>query len=119
MRIAVLLAIFIFVSCSESAAPVPKEVIPRESYKRLLTEMAMAESAANMNLKGYTGSKYDSAYAFDPVAENGFTRAQYDSTLAYYSKNPKLLKELYDEVLTELSDLKLKRPAELKDSTVK
>jgi murein L,D-transpeptidase YafK len=112
----------VFWGCSsddKGEVSIPQHVIAREKFVRFLIDLTLAESAANINVHGLSGAKFDSAYAFNPLKENGLTMAQYDSTVAFYSRNPKLYKEIYEEVLTQLSDMQAKRSGAKKDTVKK
>jgi hypothetical protein len=118
----VILSLSIF-SCGrkqeEEDSVIPSYVLDQKQYVKLLVDMALSEAASNVNIKGVATQKYDSVYKFDPLKENKITKAKYDSTLAFYSRHPKMFKDLYDEVLTELSEMKSKREQEKKDTVIK
>ena len=84
---------------------IPANILSKEQYKKLLIDFALAESASNLNIKNATGMKLDSIYAFNPLIENNVTKATYDSTVVFYSKNPKLFKEIHDDILITLSEM--------------
>lgn len=113
--------VLVFISCSgeKEERPIPSYVMEEEAFTQLLTDMALAESAANLNVKNLSGSKFDSAYAFDPVKERKIERKIYDSSMAFYSRDPEKLKEIYEEILVRLSDLKIKRERGIRDTLVK
>lgn len=103
--------IFILNSCSEkeNSVTIPDHILNKEKYTDLLLSLALAESAANLNVKNVKIEKLDSAYAFSPLKENNVSRAQYDSSASFYSEHPDLYKEVYDEVLKRLSEMESKR----------
>ena len=113
--------LFFLVSCGgeKQERLIPSYVLDKEIFTQLLTDMALAESAANINIKNLAGKKFDSAYAFDPVKERKIERKAYDSTLAFYSRDPEKFKEIYEEILVRLSDLKIKREKGVRDTLVK
>ena len=84
---------------------IPNNILSKEQYKKVLIDFALAESASNLNIKNATGMKIDSIYAFNPLKENNVSKQKYDSTLMFYSKNPKLFKEIHDEILLTLSGM--------------
>lgn len=112
-------ATVLLLSCSaqeEEDMVIPSYVMPREKYIRLMCDMALAEAAVNVNVKGIPSQQYDSVYAFHPLKENGISNVDYDSTLAFYSRHPKLFKAIYEEVLTELSTIQSSKANVKKDS---
>ncbi|MCW3077381.1 MAG: hypothetical protein JWO32_1990 [Bacteroidetes bacterium] len=107
-------------SCSnEEEIKIPENILSKEQYTRVLTDLALAESAANLNIKNVRIEKTDSTYAFDPLKENNISKARYDSSALYYAEHPELYKEVYDEVLKRLSEMQSKRKGVLTDSLKK
>jgi hypothetical protein len=107
-----LFAIIVMTSCGqkyEDRTPIPPGVLDEEAFARLLVNIAVTESAANLNIRGMPIQKFDSAYAFDPLSEQGVRKATYDSTIRFYSAHPEKYKRVYDSVLVHLTDLKTKR----------
>ena len=88
---------------------IPSSVLSRQQFTKLLIDFAMAESAGGMNIKNVPAKQIDSVYAFDPLKENHVTRAQYDSTLAFYTQHADLYQEVYQDVLTGLSAMQTHR----------
>lgn len=102
----------LLVACSQQSAPVPERpanLLPQERFEQLLVDFALAESAANMNIKNVPNYRMDTVYAFDPLKDNGVRPSQYDSTLAYYAHHPDLYKKVYENVLAQLSELQVRR----------
>lgn len=103
------LGVLFLSSCKEERATIPQDVMDREKFIEVLKDKSLAEAALNVNVKNVDGAKFDSVYNFNVYKENGITRAQYDSTLKYYSAKPKEFKEVMDEVLEKLNLEKAKR----------
>jgi hypothetical protein len=102
----------LFVSCGKNAekkVEIPAGILNQEQFTKVLTDFALAESAANMNIKNVIIQKTDSVYAFDPLLENNVRKSQYDSTILFYTANPELYKKVYENVLVALSELQAKR----------
>lgn len=110
------------VSCGKNAekeVEIPTGILSKEQFTKVLTDFALAESAANMNIKNVMIQKTDSVYAFDPLIENGIRKSQYDSTVLFYTANPELFKKVYENVLERLSELQAKKNGLKVDSTSK
>jgi hypothetical protein len=103
----------------EEVLQIPPDVLSEDSLTILLTDFALAESAASMNVKNVPLQKIDSVYAFNPIKENGITRARFDSSLSFYSRYPETYKRVYDNVVIRLSEMQAKRNPAKKDSTLK
>ena len=108
-------------SCSkeDDQLVIPEGVLTKEEYIKVLTDLSLAESAANLNILNVKIEKMDSVYAFDPLQENNVSRGKYDSTALFYSQHPKEYKEIYDEVLKRLSEMESNRKGTVKDSAQK
>jgi len=101
----------IFYQCSQNnleSEDAQDNILNKELFSKILVEFALAESAANLNIKGVSIQKIDSVYAFDPLYENKVRKSQYDSTLIYYAHHPKEYKIIYENVLVVLSKLEAK-----------
>ena len=81
----------------------PIGLISEQELAEIIADYALAESAANLNIKGILNSSTDSVYAFDPLRERDIRKSQYDSTLAYYSGHTEEYKKVYEKVLEILS----------------
>jgi len=103
----------------EKEIKIPENIISEETFTRVLADFALAESAANMNIKNTDLRKLDSVYAFDPLKDNGITQSQYDSAIVFYVRHPDLYKKIYENVLVTLSEMQAKRNPLLKDTTAK
>lgn len=105
-----LIFLILMFSCTQNKkVEIPGNLIPRETFVQVLVDFALAESAANMNIKNVPFNKTDSVYAFNPLEENHITKEQYDTTLAFYSSHPELYKEIYEEVLVKLNAMQTQR----------
>lgn len=104
---------------AEKEVEIPAGILSKEQFTKVLSDFALAESAANMNLKNVMIQKTDSVYAFDPLIENGIRKSQYDSTVLFYTANPELFKKVYEMVLERLSELQAKKNGTMADSLSK
>lgn len=114
--------VFALASCGgkkEKETTLPPGIMSEETFTRVLTDFALAESASSMNVKNINLQKLDSIYAFDPLNDNGVTREQYDSAVHFYVRHPDLYKKIYENVLAELSEIQLKKDPAKKDTTLK
>jgi len=96
----------LFFSCKptkEEDVVVPETILSEEQLVNVLTDAYLAEGASGINVKNATGEKFDSTYIFNPLKDNHIEKAQFDSSMVFYSKHPKKLKIIYDKVLDRLS----------------
>jgi hypothetical protein len=99
--------LILVLSCNKKEEEVvfPDYVLSHEKYVQLMLDFSLAESANNLNPKGLSGRKFDSAYAFNPLVDNKVSQQIYDSTVAFYSRHPQLYKKIHEDVLTALSKM--------------
>ncbi len=72
---------------------------------RVLTDCYLGEGATGVNVKNLSGEKFDSGYVFNPFKDNNITKAQLDTTIAWYAGHPAKLKLIYNKVLDNLSQI--------------
>lgn len=109
MKNTFILFCLIFISCENKARHKeipPANILDEEKFKNVLVDFALAESAANMNVKNSVAPKLDSVYAFNPLKENNVRLEQYDSTLDWYSHHTEEYKKVYEKVLDRLTEIK-------------
>ena len=97
---------------NEEEETIPSTVLSEEQLINVLTDAYLAEGASGINVKSVNGEKFDSAYVFNPLKDNNIDKAQFDSSMAYYTKHPKKLKIIYDKVLDKLSIIQAKGKVE-------
>ena len=104
----ILFLVIICFSCrpsSDDESTPPDYALNEEQFIKVLTDCYLGEGATGINVKNLNGDKFDSAYLFNPFKDNGITKAQLDTTIAYYSKHPKKLKLIYNKILDNLSQI--------------
>jgi predicted peroxiredoxin len=102
----------LLLSCSTSSnnhVQIPGTVLSEEKFAKVLADFALAEGAANMNIKNVAFQTFDTVYAFNPLKENNIRKTQYDSTILFYSQHIELYKNVYENVLALLSEMQVKR----------
>ena len=111
MRQILIICVFMFASCIDPSKEtnVPKNIIEEEKFIEVLKDLALAESALNLNITNLSGPQFDSIYNFNVYAENGVTKSEYDSTLKHYSSKPGEFKRIMEVVLERLNIEKSKR----------
>jgi len=108
IKTALLTMVLALNSCNDGIEPLalPVNVLSEDSFALVLTDFAIAESAANMNVGNQPVFRLDTAYAFNPVLENGISRARLDSTMAYYAKHPEQYQNVYNKVLDNINAMR-------------
>jgi hypothetical protein len=119
--LAAFVCLILLVACGKKQEEnaLPEGMMDQETFVKVLRDFALAESAANINIKNANLQKLDSVYAFNPLEDNGVTQVQYDSAVAFYARHPELYKKVYENVLESLNQIQAKRNPLLKDSISK
>ncbi|MCC7302259.1 MAG: DUF4296 domain-containing protein [Bacteroidia bacterium] len=95
-------------ACGPGAVQTPDSVIAEEQMIVLLVKMHKADAEKQINRLHYPDSTRADTVNYDLLfSEAGVTRAQYDSSMAYYARVPAVLDEIYDEVIERLNKEKL------------
>ncbi len=94
--ISFVLIVLCMASCknTEEEYVVPQNIMSEEDFVVTLTDIYIAESLTNLNVKNISPTSFDSVYAFNPIADRGFTKQKFDSSLAFYSTFPGKFKYL-------------------------
>lgn len=95
-------------SCSSEKLEVPTNILTEEKMIEALTFCYLSEGASGINIKNVETPKFDSTYAFNPLKDKGIEKVMFDSSLVFYSKHPKNLKLIYENVLKNLSQIQAK-----------
>jgi len=90
-------------SCKKN--PKSDYLIPRDKFREILTEIYMADGYYMMNYNDISRHKDTTNFYNDIIKQRGYTRANFDSTLKYYTTRSKKLETIYDDVITDLNKL--------------
>lgn len=83
-----------------------KELIPPETLVPVLVDMHLLYSIQSSNAYRDLSRKVDSIDTHSYIFEkHHIDQAQFDSTIAWYSRHPKLFTDIYDQVVMQLSRL--------------
>ena len=75
----------------------PVDLIGADSMELILTNLTIAEAALN------NGVPSDTLKKVNVLANYNISVPRFDSSFAYYTQNPKKLKEIYAKVLEDLN----------------
>lgn len=104
MRIYILFFVFIafITSCNQDNKP--ENVLDKSKMATILRELHKAEAFVSTNFQYNDSSKYVYKKLEDSIlTANGTQLVAFDSSMAYYSRNIKLLDEIYAEAIDSLS----------------
>jgi hypothetical protein len=106
--LAVVLLIF-FQACKEKPETLPPEILSKEELVPLLSDLMIAQ--ASLIIFEYTDTVSYTLMDYQKVIleKKNISPLRFENSMKYYAEKPETLKEIYDEVITELS----KRQSEL------
>lgn len=104
-KLLVILLLFTFASCM-NGAEAPPNLIDRDTFVNVLTEVQILESAYNQKYVSY--AKVDSAMLSH--YKEIFTRfevdaAAFEASMSYYRSDRELIGGIYDEVISKLTQM--------------
>lgn len=106
-------------SREQDLTAIPSGVLNKEQFRDALVQMALTESAINLNLKSIRAEKVDSAYPFNPLRDLNIRKSLFDSSLHFYAAHPTIYRNVYDSVLTKLNEMRFSRQKISNDSLSK
>ena len=95
--------IITFSSCSKKKVEIPPNVLGREAMIPILADVHIAQAATG-NYKAADAVHYNmNEYLPYILRIHHISQAQYDTSLSFYMRHPEIMKDLYDDVIVELS----------------
>jgi len=86
-----------------------KEVIPRDELVPVLVEIHLMDGAIRQSRFQDEVQVPDSIDVYEYVlGKHGYTQAQFDSSINYYSRDPRRFEQIYQEVLARLNRMETK-----------
>jgi hypothetical protein len=99
-------AVLALYSCSggEDHVKIPPDIIPPDSMISIFVDFHLVEAALQLKQqKREDPKKYTGYYYSFIMKKHGIDQKSYKNSLKFYSDHPKLLRSIYDKVLSELS----------------
>ena len=102
--IIVMLAVFALSACG-GADEKPDYLWEEEKFIEVLTEFQMAEGMVRLRYNLHNDSIYDNDSLYNSLFSSlGVSEAEFDSNYYYHLRDPKHMEEIYDKVITRLSE---------------
>lgn len=88
----------------EDKVKIPSNILPPDSMVGIFVDFQLAESAIQMKqMQRKDPTMYTGFYYSMILKKHKINRPALDKNLKFYSRHPKLLREIYDKVVSELS----------------
>ena len=108
--LSILICSFLFACSGPEEVKIPDNVLPEEKMAEVMVDVHLLEASMNMSVNlanpakiGVVGGNV--ALNTDIFKKNHITKKKYDDSFAFYTNNPKLLSEVYQLVLNDLSKM--------------
>lgn len=99
-----IIALLLLIMLMATASCRDKDKIPREEMVSILVDIHLLDGALQQNRYRRELEIPDTLDVYEHVLENhGYTRAQFDSTLNYYSRDPRKFERIYQDVMARLN----------------
>lgn len=108
-KLSILFVCLFLVACSgEPTITIPDTILQKDKMAAVILDMELLE--ASMNITGVGAGKIDIAGSsislkMDVLKKNNINKKQFDDSFTFYTNNPKLLSEVYETVLDNLSKM--------------
>jgi hypothetical protein len=101
---------FLFISallaCNNNAEiSIPDSVISKEKMAAVLLDIHLAEANMNLSVNPQSIQPKSNSLNIDILKKHGLNKKTFDESFQFYSENPALLNEIYQQVLNDLSKL--------------
>ena len=99
LKIVYVLLFLAFFSCTN----IPKGVIKMNKMENILVDIHTAEAVSEMNYTEYGSTEQKENFAAEILKKNGVTKAEFDSSLSFYSGRLDLYMKIYQKVSERLT----------------
>jgi hypothetical protein len=101
--ISLLLAIVLAACVGKGKNTPPKNLIPEDKFVDLMVEVHLIEASINQRFVKLVDSTDQSLSYYRFLFEKeGVAKADFDSTFAYYTRHPKMMNNVYEQVQIRL-----------------
>jgi hypothetical protein len=121
MKQVLVLVVFLLFACQFIKEKKPQTVIPEDKFIILLADYHLAQGIATTSTFAKKTKNVGHISVTDSIIKKyGYSKAQFDSTISWYSADPDKFEAIYDKVITRLSRMqaevqeKMARSGEIK-----
>lgn len=106
MRTALLLLTVLVVACNEPPPEQPDYLLSEEQMVSLMVDMHLVETAQNLKLMGVDTTNRRYQQYFNAIFDSHeISKAEFDSSLHYYSTRTDRMNDIYDMILEQLYEM--------------
>ena len=109
MKITAVILLVIFLFSCDSGNKTPDYVISHDDMVNIIIDIHLTDGLLTHNKVRRKLAKKDTLNYYDAILNNyGYTRADFDTSVYFYSKNINEYDNIYDEVLNRLNEMETK-----------
>lgn len=106
IRHSILFLFVVLAACNEPKPDQPDYLLSENDMVSLMVDMHLVETAQNLKLMGVDSTNRRYQQYFNSIFEtHQVSRADFDSSLMYYSSKTERMNVIYDKVLEELYEM--------------
>ncbi len=113
-----LVLIFVLSSCyheNKSNVPIPEKLLSKKEMAEILTEIQITEAGFSVNVNRKFAKKLKPEYYSKILSDHSVTMHQFKENLNYFYQSPKIMENIYETVLANLSKIKSSIAVEKKE----
>ena len=100
----ILLLTSCYSSPNQEVGSTPDNIIERDQLVLIITDVEIAESSLRQKQNvGHEIKNIKETYYHSIFSKHAVTKEQYDSSMAYYKRDPEVMDKIYEDVITKLS----------------
>ncbi len=104
--LSVLLVALLFGCSDKEDVKIPDTVLAKERMAEVMIDIHLLEASANLNIESTLNTGVNvPLQTMNVFRTHGTTKKQYEESFTFYTRNPKLLVEVYQQVLNGLSKM--------------
>jgi len=96
--------IFVLISCGEEGAAVPSGIIAEDKMIAVITEIELTQALIKLKFSNRDSTINQQELFNEVYTDFEITEEQFNNSLSFYCKEPKLLEGMYIKVINSLSE---------------
>jgi len=99
----ILFTLLCFIGCKDNTVVIPANVLTQQELVPILADIQIAQASQIIFEYSDTIRYSLKQYQMEILKKKNISEEKFQESMEFYSEHPELLKEIYDEVVNELS----------------
>lgn len=118
MKKAIIISLTLFLFSCNNEKKTPDYVIPHDDMVNIIIDIHLTDGLLTQNKVRRRLSRKDTSNYYNAIFRNyDYTRADFDTSVYFYSKNINKYDKIYEEVLNRLNEMETKLKEESSEET--